>query len=53
MVDRNGIIKYVNQGYTRITGIPASQRIVRMSLKCPQMAPWLRFEDRQALYGQA
>lgn len=27
MVDRNGIIKYVNQGYTRITGIPASQRI--------------------------
>jgi len=27
MVDRNGIIKYVNQGYTRITGIPASKRI--------------------------
>lgn len=27
MVDKNGIIKYVNQGYTRITGIPASQRI--------------------------
>jgi PAS domain S-box-containing protein len=27
MVDRKGIIKYVNQGYTRITGIPASQRI--------------------------
>ncbi|MDI3480876.1 MAG: hypothetical protein PWQ97_531 [Tepidanaerobacteraceae bacterium] len=27
MVDRNGIIKYVNQGYTRITGIPADQRI--------------------------
>ncbi len=22
MVDKNGIIKYVNQGYTRITGIP-------------------------------
>lgn len=27
MVDKNGIIKYVNQGYTRITGIPASKRI--------------------------
>ena len=27
MVDRKGIIKYVNQGFTRITGIPASQRI--------------------------
>lgn len=27
MVDRDGIIKYVNQGYTRITGIPAEQRI--------------------------
>lgn len=27
MVDRYGIIKYVNQGYTRITGIPAEQRI--------------------------
>jgi len=27
MVDKNGILKYVNQGYTRITGIPASERI--------------------------
>lgn len=27
MVDKNGIIQYVNEGYTRITGIPASKRI--------------------------
>lgn len=27
MVDKNGIIQYVNEGFTRITGIPASQRI--------------------------
>ncbi|HHW02125.1 MAG TPA: sigma 54-interacting transcriptional regulator [Thermoanaerobacterales bacterium] len=27
MVDAQGIIQYVNQGYTRITGIPARERI--------------------------
>ncbi|MDD4569759.1 MAG: sigma 54-interacting transcriptional regulator, partial [Tepidanaerobacteraceae bacterium] len=27
MVDKNGIIQYVNEGYTRITGIPAEKRI--------------------------
>ena len=27
LADKDGIIKYVNQGYTRITGIPASERI--------------------------
>lgn len=27
LVDKNGIIQYVNEGYTRITGIPANERI--------------------------
>ena len=27
MADKKGIIQYVNEGYTRITGIPASKRI--------------------------
>ena len=27
LVDKNGIIQYVNEGYTRITGIPANKRI--------------------------
>ncbi|WP_422446185.1 sigma 54-interacting transcriptional regulator [Thermoanaerobacterium sp. DL9XJH110] len=27
MVDRDGVIQYVNQGFTRITGIPAEERI--------------------------
>ena len=29
MVDKNGVVNYVNEGFTRITGVPAEERIVK------------------------